>query len=199
MALSKRLSFVMLEGALELIDSADKIKKSYISLIRLILEKKGLVYDHLSWAKGCLFDPDKGYISLARQLVGLSTLVTDALKLEPQIPKEMVPKIKRLEESVRKANQAIQNMRNRIEPLLEVWSNITMKITTLLVTVYRKRMNQVQISAITNNVKYLAVSDWLQTPGLFFTNQLILSILGRWEMRLRGNEFDWGYIRQETR
>ena len=120
MALSKSVSFEMLKEALELIGNEDKIKMSYISLIRLILDNKGLVYDYLSWAKGYLFDPGNGYILLARKLAGLSTLVTDVLKLGPQIPEEMMPKIKRLEESVLKANQAIQDMRNRMEPLLEV-------------------------------------------------------------------------------
>ena len=150
MALSKSLSSV--EGATVLIDNADKIKKSYISLISLFKEKKDLVcnvYDNLSLALGCLLDPEEGYIFLARQLAGLSTLVTDALKLKTEIPKEMVPMIERLEECVDKAKQAVQNMKDRIEPLLKVWSNITLKIPILLVTVYRKRMNQfVQISAI---------------------------------------------------
>ena len=121
MALSKSLSFV--EGATVLIDNADKIKKSYISLISLFKEKKELVcnvYDNLSLALGCLLDPEEGYIFLARQLAGLSTLVTDALKLKTEIPKEMVPMIERLEECVDKAKQAVQNMKDRIEPLLKV-------------------------------------------------------------------------------
>ena len=121
MALSKSLSFV--EGATVLIDNADKIKKSYISLISLFKEKKDLVcnvYDNLSLALGCLLDPEEGYIFLARQLAGLSTLVTDALKLKTEIPKEMVPMIERLEECVDKAKQAVQNMKDRIEPLLKV-------------------------------------------------------------------------------
>lgn len=78
MALSKSLSFV--EGATVLIDNADKIKKSYISLISLFKEKKDLVcnvYDNLSLALGCLLDPEEGYIFLARQLAGLSTLVSN--------------------------------------------------------------------------------------------------------------------------
>lgn len=106
-----------------LIDNADKIKKSYISLISLFKEKKDLVcnvYDNLSLALGCLLDPEEGYIFLARQLAGLSTLVTDALKLKTEIPKEMVPMIERLEECVDKAKQAVQNMKDRIEPLLKV-------------------------------------------------------------------------------
>lgn len=121
MALSKSLSSV--EGATVLIDNADKIKKSYISLISLFKEKKDLVcnvYDNLSLALGCLLDPEEGYIFLARQLAGLSTLVTDALKLKTEIPKEMVPMIERLEECVDKAKQAVQNMKDRIEPLLKV-------------------------------------------------------------------------------
>lgn len=121
MALSKSLSFV--EGATVLIDNADKIKKSYISLISLFKEKKDLVYnvyDNLSLALGCLLDPEEGYIFLARQLAGLSTLVTDALKLKTEIPKEMLPMIDRLEECVDKAKQAVQNMKDRIEPLLKV-------------------------------------------------------------------------------
>jgi len=123
MALSKIVSFVLLEGAAELIDNADTIVKNYISLINLIKEKKDLVcnfYDNLSWALGCLLDPEEGYIFLARQLAGLSTLVTDALKVKTEIPKEMVPKIERLEECVDKAKQAVQNMKDRIEPLLKV-------------------------------------------------------------------------------
>lgn len=121
MALSKSLSFV--EGATVLMDNGDKIKKSYISLISLFKEKKDLVcnvYDNLSLALGCLLDPEEGYIFLARQLAGLSTLVTDALKLKTEIPKEMVPMIERLEECVDKAKPAVQNMNDRIEPLLKV-------------------------------------------------------------------------------
>ena len=104
-------------------DNGDKIKKSYISLISLFKEKKDLVcnvYDNLSLALGCLLDPEEGYIFLARQLAGLSTLVTDALKLKTEIPKEMVPMIERLEECVDKAKPAVQNMNDRIEPLLKV-------------------------------------------------------------------------------
>lgn len=123
MALSNIVSFVSLEGATELIDNADTIMKNYISFIKLIKEKMDLVrnvYDNLSWALGCLLDPEEGYIFLARQLAGLSTLVTDALKLKTEIPKEMVPKIERLKECVDKAKQAVQNMKDRIEPLLKV-------------------------------------------------------------------------------
>ena len=124
MALSKSVSFVILKGATELIiGDADNIKKNYISLISLIKEKKDLVcnvYDNLSWALGCLLDPEEGYIFRARQLAGLSTLVTDAIKLKTEIPKEMVPKIEKLEECVDNAKQAVQDMRDRIEPLLKV-------------------------------------------------------------------------------
>lgn len=104
-------------------DNADTIMKNYISLIRLIKEKKHLVcnvYDNLSWALGCLLDPEEGYIFLAKQLAGFSTLVTDALKLKTEIPKEMVPKIERLKECVDKSKQAVQNMKAKIEPLLKV-------------------------------------------------------------------------------
>lgn len=114
---------VTLDGATDLMDNADKIKKAYISLISLIKEKKGFVcdaYDKISYALGCLLDPDEGYILLARQLAGLSTLITDALNLKTEIPKEMVPQIERLKECADNAEQALQKMRDRLEPLLKV-------------------------------------------------------------------------------
>lgn len=112
----------ILEGATELIDSAD-IKKNYISLISLVKEKKNLVcdvYDKLSWTLGCFLDPKDGYILLASELAGLSLLVTDILKLKTEVPKHMVPQIERLEEFVDKAKQALQEMRIRLEPLFKV-------------------------------------------------------------------------------
>ena len=109
--------------ATDLMDNADKIKKAYMSLISSIKEKKGFVcdgYDRVSYVLGCLLDPGEGYILLARQLAGLSTLVTDALNLKTEIPKEMVPQIERLKECADNAEQALQKMRDRIEPLLKV-------------------------------------------------------------------------------
>lgn len=108
--------------AAELMD-ADEIKKQYNSLISLIKEKKDIacdLYDKMSYALGCLLDPDEGYILLARQLAGLSTLITDALNLKSEIPKEMVPHIERLKECADNAEQALQKMRDRIGPLLKV-------------------------------------------------------------------------------
>lgn len=74
----------------------------------------------MSYALGCLLDPDEGYILLAKQLAGLSTLITDALNLKSEIPKEMVPQIERLKECADNAEQALQKMRDKIEPLLKV-------------------------------------------------------------------------------
>lgn len=112
-----------LDVATDLMDNADKIKKAYMSLISSIKEKKGFVcdgYDRVSYVLGCLLDPGEGYILLARQLAGLSTLVTDALNLKTEIPEEMVPQIERLKECADNAEQALQKMRDRIEPLLKV-------------------------------------------------------------------------------
>lgn len=117
------LSETQLDEVAELMDAADRIKKAYISLISLIKEKKDIVcdlYDKMSYALGCLLDPDEGYILLARQLAGLSTLITNALNLKTEIPKEMVPHIERLKECADNAEQALQKMRDRIEPLLKV-------------------------------------------------------------------------------
>lgn len=111
-----------LDEVTELMDAADTIKKAYISLISQI-KKKGIacdLYDKMSYALGCLLDPDEGYILLARQLAGLSTLITDALNLKSEIPKEMVPQIERLKECADNAEQALQKMRDRMEPLLQV-------------------------------------------------------------------------------
>lgn len=112
-----------LDEAAELMDAADRIKNAYASLISLIKKKKDFVCDlcdKMSYALGCLLDPDEGYILLARQLAGLSTLITDALNLKSEIPKEMVPQIERLKECTDNAEQALQKMRDRIEPLLKV-------------------------------------------------------------------------------
>ena len=137
MALSKSVSLLgMLEGAMGLIDDADKIKKIYISLISGIKKKKGLVYHvcgKLSGVLGCLLDPEEGYIPLARQLASFSTVVTNALELKTEIPKEMLSHMERLAECSDKANQALQNLKDRLEPLMKVWSNITLYITILLV------------------------------------------------------------------
>ena len=107
----------------ELMDAADTIKKAYISLTSQIKKTKDIVcdlYDKMSYALGCLLDPDEGYILLARQLAGLSSLITDALNLKSEIPKEMVPQIERLKECADNAEQALQKMRDRMEPLLQV-------------------------------------------------------------------------------
>lgn len=123
MAQSNSFLYEILEGATNLINIADEIKKNYISLISRIKETKNLVwnvYEKLSWVLGCFLDPEEGYVLLARQLAGLSLLVTDILKLKAEIPKEMVPQIERLEECIEKAKQALQNMRIRLEPLFKV-------------------------------------------------------------------------------
>lgn len=123
MAPSNSDLLVTLDVATELMDNADEIKKAYFSLISRIKENKDFVcevYDEVSYALGCLLDPDEGYILLARQLAGLSTLITDALNLKTEIPKEMVPQIERLKECANNAEQALQKMRDRLEPLLKV-------------------------------------------------------------------------------
>ena len=123
MAPSNSDLLVTLDVATELMDNADEIKKAYFSLISRIKENKDFVcevYDEVSYALGCLLDPDEGYILLARQLAGLSTLITDALNLKTEIPKEMVPQIERLKECADNAEQALQKMRDRLEPLLKV-------------------------------------------------------------------------------
>ena len=123
MAQSNSFLYEILEGATNLINIADEIKENYISLISRIKETKNLVwnvYEKLSWVLGCFLDPEEGYVLLARQLAGLSLLVTDILKLKAEIPKEMVPQIERLEECIEKAKQALQNMRIRLEPLFKV-------------------------------------------------------------------------------
>lgn len=123
MAPSNSDLLLTLDVATDLMHNADKIKKAYISLISLIKEKRGFVcdaYDEVSYALGCLLGPHEGYILLARQLAGLSTLITDALNLKTEIPKEMVQQIERLKECADNAEQALHKMRDRIEPLLKV-------------------------------------------------------------------------------
>ena len=124
MALSKSVSlFGMLEGAMGLIDDADKIKKIYTSFISGIKKKKGLGYHvcgKLSGVLGFLLDPEEGYIALAGHLASFSTVVTDALQLKTEIPKEMLSHIERLDECSDKANQALQNLKDRLEPLMKV-------------------------------------------------------------------------------
>ena len=168
-----------LDEVAELMDAADEIKKAYISLISRIKEKKDIVcdlYDKMSYALGCLLDPEEGYILLAKQLAGLSTLITDALNLKSEIPKEMVPQIERLKECADNAKQALQKMRDRIEPLLKVWSNIILNITILLVSVEKTYESSTNIS---HYYSFKIVdSFWLTPiPRRILYNQLMLTIL----------------------
>ena len=175
MAQSNSFLYEILEGTTNLINTADEIKKNYISLISRIKETKNLVwnvYEKLSWVLGCFLDPEEGYVLLARQLAGLSLLVTDILKLKAEIPKEMVPQIERLEECIEKAKQALQNMRIRLEPLFKVWSNITLYVIYYLISY---RTENVWIK---NKYQPLVKSNWWSIINVeFWLVELLLGYM----------------------